>query len=178
MSDLNEYLVEKRAAWLQRNAQDPASLQVQTISARANAEGRSGIRHIRIRDHHIISDSPPDFAGYNLGPASPEIFLGSLSSCLTHIFLIHAADLQIPLTRLEVEVKADVDQRGGKPGFEAVPFYPFNLRYEVEIDSTASREDIDRLHHVVETWCPVLNLIKNPQPLTGTLRYQQVSAEG
>lgn len=112
MSDLNEYLAQKREALLIRNARDPATLKTETITARATAEGRSGVRHIRIRDHHIISDSPPDFAGYNLGPASPEIFIGSLSSCLTHIFLIHAADRQIPLTRLEVEVKADVDVRG------------------------------------------------------------------
>jgi len=175
MSDLNEYLAEKRAALLKIKARDPETLAVQTISARANAEGRSGVRHIRIRDHHIISDSPPDFAGYNLGPASPEIFLGSLSSCLTHIFLIHAADLQVPLSRLEVEVKADVDARGGKfDGYENVPFYPFNIRYSVEIDSTASKAEVDALHHAVEKWCPVLNLIKNPQPIEGSLVYKQV----
>ncbi len=176
MSDLNEYLAEKRAALLKRKARDPKTLAVETISARATAEGRSGIRHIRIRDHHIISDSPPDFAGYNLGPASPEIFLGSLSSCLTHIFLIHAADLQVPLSRLEVEVKADVDQRGGKvAGFEEVPFFPFNIRYTVEIDSSAGKADVDALYHAVETWCPVLNLIKNPQPIEGTLVYTHIS---
>lgn len=176
MSNLQEYLVEKRAALLTRNAVNPATLSPVTLTARAAAEGRSGIRHIRIRQHHIISDSPPDFAGYDLGPASPEIFLGSLSSCLTHIFLIHAADRQIPLSRLEVEVQAEVDQRGGKvAGFENVPFYPYNIRYTVELDSTVSEEEIAALHHAVETWCPVLNLIKNPQPLQGKLVYKRLA---
>lgn len=175
MSNLQAYLVQKRAALLARNAVDPNTLAPVTLKARATAEGRSGIRHIRIRQHHIISDSPADFAGYDLGPASPEIFLGSLSSCLTHIFLIHAADRQIPLSRLEVEVQAEVDQRGGKvAGFESVPFYPYNIRYTVELDSSASEQDIADLHHAVETWCPVLNLIKNPQSLEGTLIYKYV----
>ncbi|HEY0207758.1 OsmC family protein [Acerihabitans sp.] len=176
MSNLQQYLVQKRAALLARNAVDPATLAPVTLKARATAEGRSGIRHIRIRQHHIISDSPADFAGYDLGPASPEIFLGSLSSCLTHIFLIHAADRQIPLSRLEVEVQAEIDQRGGKaPGFETVPFYPYNIRYIVELDSSASEAEIAALHHAVETWCPVLNLIKNPQSLEGTLIYKHVA---
>jgi len=176
MSDLQHYLVQKRTALLARNAVDPATLAPVTLKARATAEGRSGIRHIRIRQHHIISDSPADFAGYDLGPASPEIFLGSLSSCLTHIFLIHAADRQIPLSRLEVEVQAEVDQRGGKvPGFETVPFYPYNIRYSVELDTSASEAEVSALHQAVETWCPVLNLIKNPQSLEGTVIYKHVA---
>ncbi len=174
MSNLQEYLIEKRTALLARNAVPADNIQPVTLTARSTAEGRSGIRHIRIRDHHIISDSPADFAGYDLGPASPEIFLGSLSSCLTHIFLIHAADRQIPLAKLEVEVQAEVDQRGGKvAGFEHVPFYPFNIRYQVELESNVSEEEIQALQEAVERWCPVLNLIKNPQSLTGKVVYSR-----
>lgn len=178
MSNLQAYLIEKREALLARNAVAPEDLEPVTLTARATAEGRSGIRHIRIRDHHIISDSPADFAGYDLGPASPEIFLGSLSSCLTHIFLIHAADRQIPLSRLEVEVQAEIDQRGGKvAGYEQVPFYPYNIRYQVELESTVSEEEIVALQEAVEQWCPVLNLIKNPQSLTGKLLYRQTNKQ-
>lgn len=175
MSNLDGYLTAKREALIRRNARDPETLKTETIMARTVAEGRSGVRHIRIRDHNILSDSPPDFAGFNLGPASPEIFIGSLSSCLTHIFLIHAADRQISLKRLEVEVKADVDVRGGKPGYEDVPFYPFNIRYEVEIDSSNSKEEIEELSRVVEEKCPVLNLIRNPQQLNGSVKYKNVN---
>jgi hypothetical protein len=98
MSTLREYLGQKRAALLARreaaktNGQGPNTLQ-----AKVTAEGRSGVRRIRIRDFQILSDSPPDFAGYNFGPGSPELQLGVLGSCLTHIFLIQAADRQVPL---------------------------------------------------------------------------------
>ena len=47
----------------------------------AATEGHSGVRRIRIRDFRVISDSPPDFAGYSLGPPSPELLLGAISGC-------------------------------------------------------------------------------------------------
>ena len=89
MSNLNEYLEEKRQAMRERHAQlEATGARPHMLKATVRAEGRSGIRRIRIRDFQIISDSGPDFAGYNLGPTSPELQLGVLGSCLTHIFLI------------------------------------------------------------------------------------------
>ncbi|MFY3965025.1 OsmC family peroxiredoxin, partial [Achromobacter ruhlandii] len=102
MSTLNEYLGQKREAVLARNARDPRTVTPVKLRAHVSAEGRSGVRRIRIRDHQVVSDSPADFAGYDLGPSSPELLLGSLGSCLTHIFLIKAAELELPLDSLEV----------------------------------------------------------------------------
>ena len=89
MSTLNEYLGQKRTALLARRAKvEAGESSVAEFTAHVAAEGRSGIRHIQIRQHHVISDSKYDFAGYDLGPGSPELQLGVLGSCLTHIFLI------------------------------------------------------------------------------------------
>ena len=78
MSHLNDYLAEKRAAVLARNAAvDAGSAQPLQLKASVKAEGRSGVRRLRIRDHQVISDSPPNFAGYDLGPSSPELQLGA-----------------------------------------------------------------------------------------------------
>ncbi|MCX5374204.1 OsmC family protein [Streptomyces sp. NBC_00103] len=166
---LREYLEVKRAALLaKREAQRTAPLtEPHRLRARTRAEDRSGVRRIRIRHHQILSDSPADFAGYDLGPASPEIQLGVLSSCLTHIFLIQAADLRIPLDALEVEVQADQDPRAGQPGFERVPIYPHHISYTVHITSPAGKERIRELHETVERKCPIYNLLINPQSITG-----------
>jgi uncharacterized OsmC-like protein len=170
MSTLREYLGQKRAALLARreaaksNGQGPHKLQ-----AKVTAEGRSGVRRIRIRDFQILSDSPPDFAGYNLGPGSPELQLGVLGSCLTHIFLIQAADRQVPLDSLEVEVTAEQDHRAGQAGYEHVPVYPHNISYTVHITSPASEEEIAALHAAVERVCPILNLLVNPQQINGRI---------
>ncbi|MFH0178610.1 OsmC family protein [Streptomyces cacaoi] len=166
---LRAYLEVKRAALLaKREAQRTAPpTEPNRLRARTTAEERSGVRRIRIRRHQIISDSPLDFAGYDLGPASPEIQLGVLSSCLTHIFLIQAADLRIPLDSLEVEVQADQDPRAGQPGFEQVPIYPHNISYTVHVTSPADKERIRELHETVERKCPIYNLLINPQSITG-----------
>lgn len=90
MTTLNEHLAQKRAAWLAKKeaARSDPSFKATQLKANVRALGRSGVREIRTRDFQVISDSPPDFAGYNLGPASPELQLGVLGSCLTHITLM------------------------------------------------------------------------------------------
>ena len=170
MSFLRDYLVQKRQALLERRARiaegklGPAPLQ-----AKVTAEGRSGVRRIRIRNFQIISDSPPDFAGYNLGPSSPELQLGVLGSCLNHSYLIQAAALEVPFDSIEVEVEAFIDPRAGSPGFEGVPVYPQNIRYTVRIESPASSDEIEALRSKVEKACPILNLLRNPQSIDGRI---------
>jgi len=177
MSTLREFLIQKRAAILAKR--DPANADKAgpiKLEASVTAEGRSGVRRIRIRDFQILSDSGPDFAGYNFGPGSPELQVGVLGSCLTHIFEIQAADLEIPLDALSVDVTADQDFRSGQPGFEDVPRFPHNLTYIVHIESPASADDITRLHKAVEDVCPILNLLVNPQTINGTVELNGVLA--
>ncbi len=136
------------------------------------AEGRSGVRRIPIRDFQVISDSPPDFAGYSLGPGSPELQLGVLGSCLTHIFLIQAADRGVPLDSLSVEVSGEMDPRAGQPGFESVPIEPHNIAYTVHIASAADAATIAELHAAVERVCPIFNLLTNPQQIVGRVEHR------
>jgi uncharacterized OsmC-like protein len=170
MGTLNEYLAEKRLALAARQERlEAGEAQPHTLRAAVRAEGRSGVRRIRIRDFQVISDSGPDFAGYNLGPSSPELQLGVLGSCLTHVFLIQAARLEVPLESLEVEVSGEMDPQAGRPGFEGVPVYPHNLSYRVQVVSPATPEAIAELHAAVERACPILNLLVNPQTIHGVV---------
>src|SRR5712691_2556498 len=177
MSGLREYLTEKRGLVLARKERPTASLQPHPLSARVRAESRSGVRRIRVRDFQILSDSGPDFAGYDLGPGSPELALGALGSCLTHIFLIQAAAQDVPLDSLEVEIQGQMDPRAGRPGYEAVPVYPHNINYTVHIGSNASDETLAELHEAVERVCPVLNLLVNPQQITGRIVHSLTDAK-
>lgn len=169
MSTLREYLIQKRTALLHGRELPADADGPHVLRARVIAEGRSGVRRIRIREHQILSDSAPEFAGYNFGPGSPELQLGALGSCLTHMFLIHAAEKQLPLDSLEVEVSCELEPRAGRKGFENVPSYPHNLKYTVHLASPSSAEDIAALHAAVEAACPVLNLLKIPQEVNGSV---------
>ncbi len=170
MSTLREYLVQKREAVLARgNRIREGSLSATPLAATAIAEGRSGVRRIHIRDHRVITDSPPDFAGYDLGPSSPELQLGILASCLNHSFLIQAALHDVPIDSIGVEVTGRIDPRAGTPGHELTPVYPHDLRYTVAISSPASEADIATLTDAVDRTCPILNLLRGPQRVEGRI---------
>lgn len=174
MADLNDYLKQKKEALDARALRiETGALGTSRLAATARAEGRSGIRRIRIRDFQIITDSPPDFAGYDLGPSSPELQLGILASCLNHSFLIQAALLGVPVTSLEVDVHGQLDARAGRPGFEDVPVHPHEIAYTVRITSPASPDEIARLEAAVEKACPILNLLRRPQTIAGEVLHRR-----
>ena len=178
MTDLNEYLGQKRPAFraLKEAAAKPDYAPT-PLRARVTAEGRSGIRRIRIRDFQVLSDSPPSFVGYDIGPSSPELALGALGSCLTHSFLIQAAVHELPLDSLEVEVTGRIDARAGSAGHEDVPVYPHDIAYTVRIVSPASEDDVATVREAVERSCPILNLLRHPQTLAGRLEHSRLSSK-
>ena len=174
MSSLVEYLGQKREALLARRARiADGRLGPVRLKASVVAEGRSGVRRIRIRDFQTITDSPPDFAGYDLGPSSPELQLGVLGSCLNHSFLIQAAALEIPIESIAVDVEATLDPRAKSAGFETTPVHPTDISYVVRIVSPASAAQIEQLHAAVQQWCPLLNLLRNPQTIIGRIELAQ-----
>jgi uncharacterized OsmC-like protein len=146
---------------------------VTPLAARVSVEGRSGVRRIRIRDHQIVTDSGPDFAGYDLGPSSPELQLGVLGSCLAHSYLIQAARLGVPVETIAVDLSGQLDARAGAPGHETVPVSPHALAYTVRIVSPAAPEAVARLEAEVARACPILNLLKAPQDIHGTVEHRQ-----
>jgi hypothetical protein len=104
-------------------------------------------------------------AGYALGPSSPELLLGALSSFLTPTWLIQPAEHDILLDALSVEVTGTIDVRAGKPEHEHVPVYPHNIAYSVRVASPADRDQIAVLEAPVDRVCPILNLLRTPQAI-------------
>ena len=56
-------------------------------------------------------------------------------------------------------------------GFEHMPVYPHNIRYTVHVTSSASDAELAELHQAVERVCPILNLLANPQEITGRIEH-------
>lgn len=174
MTNLKAYLTQKREALLKRRAKiDAGELGPSELKASTSAEGRSGVRRIRIRDFQIISDSGPDFAGYNLGPSSPEILVGALTSCLTHTWLIHASDKGLELETVDAEARATIDPRAGSKGHESVPVYPHDFTYTVTVVTAGSAETVAEVAAAVERLCPILNLLKQATNVNGTIIHKQ-----
>jgi len=168
MAGLREYLIDKAAAIRALAVARPDSRQWrETVSAVCIADDRSGVRKLRIRDWQYIGDSGPGFGGFSLGPSSPELLCGVISTCLTHTYEIGACLMGIPLDRIEVRVSAENnDARFGGLETEDPPV-PFEITAHVTVDAVdASAEQLAELHRYASERCPMTNLIRNGGPVT------------
>jgi hypothetical protein len=120
----------------------------------------------------VISDSEADFAGYDLGPSSPELQLGVLGSCLTHTFLIQAATLACRSTRWSWRSPASSIRAPVLP--DSRMFRSIRTRFAMPFSSPPP---LRRPRSVCcgrrERNCPILNLLRQPQVIAGEVRLTQ-----
>lgn len=135
------------------------------------------MRHVRTGESRFqfIHDNPRELAGFDLGPSAEEHQLGVMGTCLTHIFEIQAAQRQVVLDGLELRVEGTLTPRRGSGA--ADPPRLRDVRYTVHITSPAPAQEIDELRKAVEVVCPIYNLLKDPQPITGRIVRERFSAE-
>ncbi len=134
----------------------------ETISAECSASDLTGARRIRIRDFQLVSDSGPAFGGFSLGPSSPELLLGVLASCLTHTYLIGAAQRGIALDEVRVRFEAENNDAGFLGLTTADPAVPFNIRARVSVRSKADKGVVEGLHAWARASCPLTKIVREP----------------
>jgi uncharacterized OsmC-like protein len=137
----------------------------ETIAAECSASDLTGVRRVRIRDFQLISDSGAAFGGFSLGPSSPELLLGVLASCLTHTYLIGAAQRGMSLDEVHVRFEAENNDAEFLGLDTTDPPYPFNIRAVVRIESRANAHEIAELHEYAARTCPLTKLVREPQSI-------------
>jgi uncharacterized OsmC-like protein len=90
--------------------------------------------------------------------------LAALGSCQEITYRAFATALGVPLEKVAVSVEGDIDFRGffaidpaARPGFHA-------LRVHVNLVSSASADEVNRLIEAVNRHCPVLDMLSKPVP--------------
>ncbi|MDR2809204.1 MAG: OsmC family protein [Tannerellaceae bacterium] len=171
---LREYLKYKRAALLARSNRTESrpprrNEEPQLDRLHVELDPVSGARKVHIRHFNFIHDNLPILGGNDLGPSSPEHQLGALTSCITHITEIQAASREIVLDSLSVSAEALYDLRAGRPGFEHIPAWPYEIRYTVHYRSPHSYDEIVALRDAVEEVCPIYNLFISEQKIEGRI---------
>jgi uncharacterized OsmC-like protein len=164
MAKLDSYISRKVSALAERLADYKANPDAAVINLKASSKvaGITGALPTYIGETMFVTDSAPGLAGNALGPTAPEMLLGALASCLVHTYLIQAALLSIPLDHLALEVSGTLDMAGvvGLP-YQSPPQLQ-DISYSAHVESSASEEEIERMHAAVEETCPVLNTIRYP----------------
>jgi len=123
----------------------------------------------KVRQFTVKSDEPEQLLGKNQYPNPVEAVLAALGSCLAVGFAYSAALRGINLESLEIEVQGDLDLQGFlgisdkvRPGYQ-------NIRVGCRIKSDAPQEKLEQLLEYVQQTSPVLDIIRNPLPVTLTL---------
>lgn len=114
----------------------------------------------------LVGDEPPVLLGANAGPNAPEVLLHALASCLSVGFIYNAAARGIEVRSLDFDLEGDLDLLGFlglsdtvRPGYNGV-----RVRYRVDAD--ASREELEALCDYVQGTSPLLDIIRNPVPVS------------
>jgi uncharacterized OsmC-like protein len=112
------------------------------------------------------SDKPPVLLGQNAGPSALEAVLHALASCVAVGFVYHAAAQGIKIEQLSFDLEGDLDLRAFlgltdtvRPGYQGI-----RLTYHVKAD--APRERLKALCDHVQRTSPVLDIVRNPVPVT------------
>jgi putative redox protein len=133
---------------------------------RSKSRLQQGFRsEVELRDHRLVVDEPAALGGTDTGPNPVELILAALGTCQEITYRAYATALGIELESIAVELEGDLDLRGFlavapsvRPGYE-------QIRGTVRIASTASAEQLQRLRDVVNTHCPVLDILRNDVPV-------------
>lgn len=114
--------------------------------------------------------------GNDAGPGPGILERGALGSCLAIAYSQHAALLEIPLDKVEIEIESDFDARGmfgiddRPPGFE-------ELRYKVNIESSASEEKIMGVIEEADKHSPVLDDFSRAIPVEREIVIKSTKSE-
>jgi uncharacterized OsmC-like protein len=124
----------------------------------------------RTKPFVLEGDEPPVLLGENADANAVEAVLHALASCLAVGFVYNAAAQGIKIDSLEFELEGDLDLHAFlglsdqvRPGYE-------NIRLSYRVKSDAPREKIVALCEYVQKTSPVLDIIRNPVPVSISLK--------
>lgn len=121
-------------------------------------------RHARAIE--LAGDEPPVLLGSDTAANAVEAILHAIGSCLAVGFAYNAAAQGIQLEELRFRSEGDLDLHGFlglsdtvRPGFE-------RIRFTVSVKANAPREKLEELCAYVQRTSPLLDIVRNPVPVS------------
>ncbi|MEM7468052.1 MAG: OsmC family protein [Pseudomonadota bacterium] len=124
---------------------------------------------VSIRKHELVIDEPTSLGGTDSGPNPIEMVLAALGSCQEITYRAFATAMGVPLTKIAARVEGDIDFRGFFGVDDSVRAGYQRVRIVLDIESTASEEQLAQLKQAVDAHCPVLDMLENNVPVETAL---------
>jgi uncharacterized OsmC-like protein len=121
-------------------------------------------------DWKLVADMGEVSGGNNKGPNPGILGRAALGSCLAMGYALWAAERDIRLKSVEVEIQADYDASGHYGVNDDVTAGYTEVRYMVTIESDAPEADITKMVDEADAHTPLLVVFGKPQPLKRELR--------
>ena len=121
---------------------------------------------ISIRQHRLAADEPAALGGADSAPNPVELVLAALGTCQEITYRAYATAMGIPLDSVSVDLTGDIDLRGFFGVAESVRSVYQAIRGTVNIVSSASEADLQKLRAAVDAHCPVLDILTNKVPVS------------
>jgi uncharacterized OsmC-like protein len=109
--------------------------------------------------YHFIIDEPPSMGGKGKGANPLSHFLGALCGCSQYTLYKCAEELGVDIGHVKWRASGKLDLRGLK-GEEGVPSRFQSITVVAEMDTKASKAELQQLQEMVEQRCPVANTIE------------------
>lgn len=143
MSDIRESIISVKSALASKPDAGPApdrpAVAVIEDGLRCRIEGASGWT--------VVTDMPPAVGGEGAAPTPGWLIRAALASCAATTIAMRAAELDLPLTRLEVTAESETDMRGLLGIGEGVQPGPVSALLRVRLAAEAA--DAQRLEELV-----------------------------
>jgi uncharacterized OsmC-like protein len=114
----------------------------------------------------LTGDEPPVLLGGNTAPNAVEAVLHALAACLAVGFIYNAAAQGITVESLSFDLEGDLDLHGFLGLSDQTRAGCDNIRLTYQVKSDAPRQRIIELCDYVQKTSPVLDIIRNPVPVS------------
>lgn len=122
------------------------------------------------RGEELVSDMPRSVGGQASAPTPGWFLRAALANCDATVIAMRAAQLGVPLSRLQVTVESRSDDRGMLGVVPDIPAGPQALQVHVEITSAyASAEQLREIVHWAEQHSPVGDALRRAIPTALTI---------
>lgn len=119
-------------------------------------------------------DMPVSIGGNNMGPTPGVYGRAALGSCLAVGYMMKAAELNIPIETLEVEIQVDLDNGAllGTADKNIPPGY-LEVRYSIKVTSDASEDNLVQVFDEGDAHSPYLDIFRRAQKCVRTIDIHQ-----